>query len=440
MASVNDFLQAALEKQKLRDEKNEVKISKKIVKGVRPYNYVNEPASEVVSEPKIVLEEVVNPVITEIVQAESAPIKIEPISLISKTAEIEEIKIEPNPINVTAKIAKHEVSAEQAFKAQPVVIESNIDVAAIHKNRKVTNPIESKEPNDDQIKYATDEYEEKYSNAAKNLAKGFTRTPNEILFKIMSGDVEPREIRVLLAILRLSNGFGKMWVSVSANYLVDLTKIPSNHIFKCIKGLIEKGLIEKKVTSENGRSSSNQYRVLFDGKNSFLDYTQEETGFIQKIETYLSSILVKAQREIEKKSVRELIDSGISQEEIHEAISIIRERGMPGTNSIPNNPAAYLSKAGSRIFDDLRKRNNKNSQSYQSSQQAVSEQISESEKINSEALAKFNSAYSNIEIRKTVLSELVSKYKTLKNINTDLSAFLPESVVIQCWASGEIVV
>lgn len=393
MADVNQFLKAALEKQKVKAEKIEAKSPKKITKGVRPYNFDSEQR-----------------VVTD-------------ISMAPRLSDI------PKPL-----IATEVETTKLEFKESRSVETINSTNVEPNLNTETINKIEKNSPLKEQnhIKFVSEEYEEGYSSVSKNLIKGFTRVPNEILFKVMNGEFEPREARVLLAIIRLSAGFGKSWVSVSAKYLADITDVPINHIFKNIKGLVAKGVLEKKVNSGNERKLSNQYKVLFDNKNSFLEYASEETGFSEKLENYLEKILVKAQKEIEKKSIRELIESGFNQEEIYEAIVQVKDRGMPGTQEKPNNPAAFLSKAGSRVFADIRKRSIKamhNQQDTEATTEAYNKEEEEFRLIE----YKFIQEYSDEKSAENKINELIDIHNIQGSGSIKLPYFVARKIALQKW-------
>jgi DNA-binding MarR family transcriptional regulator len=70
-----------------------------------------------------------------------------------------------------------------------------------------------------------------------------------------------REIRVFLTILEECIASGTGFAEVSANDLMNRTKIHRTHIFSSVKGLIEKKLILKDQTDA---STTNVYRMNFD--------------------------------------------------------------------------------------------------------------------------------------------------------------------------------
>lgn len=388
MADVNQFLKAALEKQKLKEQKIEAKTPSKITKGVRPYNFDNTSMLDSASQ--------------------SAPVEVKLEKPTQQKVEIESFEQIPD-------VPKNEFSK---IKTPPADTITSQEVKT--------------ETNHGDIKFVAEEYEESYSSASRSLSKGFTRLPNEILLKIIAGEYEPRESKVLLALVRLSSGFGKSWVSVSAKYLADITNIPINHLFKIIKSLSEKGAIEKKANSGNERKLSNQYRVLFDGKNSFLDYSQAETGFSSKIENYLSEILVKTQREIEKKAIRELTEAGYNQEEIFQAIKQVMDRGMPGSHEKPNNPAAFLTKAGNRVFEDIRRRNT----ATNSARQVIQENSEAKERAEIEYLKmeeKFLKDFPEESVAESKINEIIDSLNLTGSGAIKVPYFVARKLAIQKW-------
>lgn len=322
---------------------------------------------------------------------------------------------------------------ERVESPSSVEVQNPSPTISTSKISKPTKPLPDLESRQD-VKFAEDHFGDKYSEAIQSLSRGYTRLPNEVLVKVMNGDIGQREIRILMAILRLSAGFGKTWVSVSGEYLNELTSIPLNHLYKSIKVLVEKGLIEKKVQpDQKTKRSANIYRILFDGKNSYLDYSSEEDGLSEKTVKYLDSILVKAQKEIERKAIYELTRNGLSQNEILEGIEILLSRGLPNSGEKVNSPAAYLSKSGSRIFEEIRKRKTREQKASNDTfvpQNDDTETENEFGKIESE----FELAFPDQRERELKITELINTHRIMGSGSIQLPYVVARKIALQKWS------
>jgi phage replication O-like protein O len=72
---------------------------------------------------------------------------------------------------------------------------------------------------------------------------GYTRIANELLEQVMAAPLTLREIRVVMAVVRLTYGWNRKQARVTGGLLAKLTGIHASHVAKVLAGLIEKNVV-----------------------------------------------------------------------------------------------------------------------------------------------------------------------------------------------------
>lgn len=83
------------------------------------------------------------------------------------------------------------------------------------------------------------------SDNKADLADGFVRIANELLEAVMISDLSKRELKILLAIIRKTYGWGKAKDKISYSQFEELTGIKSNHISTTLKTLTARKIVLK---------------------------------------------------------------------------------------------------------------------------------------------------------------------------------------------------
>lgn len=90
------------------------------------------------------------------------------------------------------------------------------------------------------------------SRAVEGLEKGYTRIPNPVLMRLVTGDFTRNEIKVALIIARFTISFRREFAPLSKKVLERQTGLRGAAILDAVSGLVKKGLIQKQ--------QGNQYR------------------------------------------------------------------------------------------------------------------------------------------------------------------------------------
>jgi phage replication O-like protein O len=77
------------------------------------------------------------------------------------------------------------------------------------------------------------------------LENGFTKIANELLDGLVLSDLTSQEIKIVLAILRRTYGWGKKEDEISVSQFELLTKLDRRNIVKTVRALAERGAITR---------------------------------------------------------------------------------------------------------------------------------------------------------------------------------------------------
>ena len=89
------------------------------------------------------------------------------------------------------------------------------------------------------------------AEAKKIKPQGFTRVDNELLEALCRAQLGARELRVTLAVVRLTLGYNRQEAKISLGRLYRLTAIPKEDLCKILKRLAQKGILLRR--KEAGR-------------------------------------------------------------------------------------------------------------------------------------------------------------------------------------------
>lgn len=102
--------------------------------------------------------------------------------------------------------------------------------------------------------------QELISKYGENFHTGFTRVPNEIFLRLISGELSKVETQVLLTIVRLTIGFNKKSAPISIGIISKLTKLPSSKISHSLNTLQELNLVSRQ---SGNASAPNTLTMIF---------------------------------------------------------------------------------------------------------------------------------------------------------------------------------
>lgn len=80
-------------------------------------------------------------------------------------------------------------------------------------------------------------------DSSPRLKDGFTAVPNELLEALTVGELSKREVKIVLAVIRMTLGFHKKVDAISHWQISKMTGIPRQHVSKAVAGLINKGVL-----------------------------------------------------------------------------------------------------------------------------------------------------------------------------------------------------
>ncbi len=82
--------------------------------------------------------------------------------------------------------------------------------------------------------------------ASPQKEDGYTAIANEIMEALSKYRIPGEQMQCLLFILRKTYGFNKKWDAIANSQLVRATGLRKQHVYRAIKGLIDKNLVTKK--------------------------------------------------------------------------------------------------------------------------------------------------------------------------------------------------
>jgi len=91
------------------------------------------------------------------------------------------------------------------------------------------------------------------------MKKGYTKIENKILEFLMKAEMNCTDIKVFLAIIRYTYGFGRDECTITASYISDITGKSLRNVQESLKNLCDMGVIEKRKADKYNR---NCYKIL----------------------------------------------------------------------------------------------------------------------------------------------------------------------------------
>jgi len=82
-------------------------------------------------------------------------------------------------------------------------------------------------------------------NGNPQLENGYTKIANELLEGILLSDLSKDELKITIAIIRQTYGWGKKMEAISVSTFQVLTGIDRRHVSRTLKILLDKGMIER---------------------------------------------------------------------------------------------------------------------------------------------------------------------------------------------------
>ena len=82
--------------------------------------------------------------------------------------------------------------------------------------------------------------------ASPQKEDGYTAIANEIMEALVNYRIPGEQMQCLLFILRKTYGFNKKWDAIANSQLVRATGLKKQHVYRAIKGLIDKNIVTKK--------------------------------------------------------------------------------------------------------------------------------------------------------------------------------------------------
>lgn len=110
------------------------------------------------------------------------------------------------------------------------------------------------------------------SKLSDALARGYTRIPNTLLLKLISGELNRNEIKVALLIARFTISFRRKSAPISKSVIEKRTNIKSSCVLDAINGLIAKNIIQKISGDQN---TPNQLALIMSEED---EQTMVESG------------------------------------------------------------------------------------------------------------------------------------------------------------------
>lgn len=279
-----------------------------------------------------------------------------------------------------------------------------------------------------------------------SLRKGFTKLPNDLLFKIVEGDLSKAEIKLLLLILRFTVSFGQDTVPMSKSVIEKYTGLQGKSILDALFALENKKLIlkikgdphkpnrlglilpenglDKKATMDEKKSqreephtdiSSPHYKDIYININkSPLSQGNE------KLRKYLAELKPERKRDEEFRNFQNL-GKDYSEDEISLCFEFLQKHGSLKTNEPCHSPMAYLLRAMNEVLQEASKQKEGEAkklldeQKLAKEQQEREEQEYLAEKHFLRADSSFSSFYpteeaQRLEIERILREELVGKY------------------------------
>jgi hypothetical protein len=274
------------------------------------------------------------------------------------------------------------------------------------------------------------------AQAEGKLARGYTRVPNAILMRLISGDFTKNEIKLALLIARFTISFQRKKAPLSKAVLERQTGLRGAAILEALSGLVSKGMIEKEkgdqhrpnmlglilpegwdtpskpqgptqaeittkvrnptevrktTTAEAGKATEAEV-----GKPAYLKdiKTIENKNSLstlpEVLQKYFSELKPAKKRESEWKAFESLL-SDYSAEDISDCFTEIQTRGVPvvrdGVESTEHchSPMAFLSRAIGEILGQIQTKRVKALERAEREQRAAMEQQSKLENESREA-------------------------------------------------------
>jgi phage replication O-like protein O len=113
---------------------------------------------------------------------------------------------------------------------------------------------------------------------AKLLENGFTQIGNRLLERVMQDGFTYRETRIILAVIRYTNGFNRRYAELSVRFLAEATGINFRHVHVVVKKLISQNILL--VNESSGKRQSREICV-----NDDFGSWNTVTGINDKIQT-----------------------------------------------------------------------------------------------------------------------------------------------------------
>jgi hypothetical protein len=238
------------------------------------------------------------------------------------------------------------------------------------------------------------------------LVRGYTRVPNSLLMRMVSGECSKHEIQILLFVVRMTVSFRRALAPISKSVVEKFTGIRGSGVLHALAALESAGLIkripgnerqpsrvglqldpdwdwlqtESEQSSSVSRSASNLGRKTTQGSFLSQGSNQSRDVFVprdridpvspgginptrnyiiqnnknslsqvsEKLRAYIDEVTPKRKRESEIKALQEL-QNDFSDEDIAECLNLVRERGIGRGegegNEVCHSPMAYLAKA-----------------------------------------------------------------------------------------------
>lgn len=96
-----------------------------------------------------------------------------------------------------------------------------------------------------------------------NSQRGFTRMDNDLYEALISADLSGRELRVALAIHRLTVGYGQQVSRISASYIAEMANLRRENVSRIISSLMSQGVLYRTGGSQSpiGLSDPKNWKI-----------------------------------------------------------------------------------------------------------------------------------------------------------------------------------
>src|SRR2546428_4217837 len=79
--------------------------------------------------------------------------------------------------------------------------------------------------------------------AASRLSNGFTKTPNQLLERSLQTPMTLRQLKVVIAVIRLTYGWRRKTTTVSIRRLAQMIVVHHSHASVAVRSLVERNIL-----------------------------------------------------------------------------------------------------------------------------------------------------------------------------------------------------